>query len=199
MKKIFAVAAFALFGLMNAQTEKGSWVIGGSTNLGFNSVTTKYSVENESETSPATNTFSFTPTVGYFVMDNLAVGIDLGLLNVSTKDDDYKETSNTFSVMPTGTYYFKATPSLRPYVGAGVGYATTKYTEKFANISESEDYDGLAWKAKGGFVYLLNQNIGIDLGLGYSQFTNKETVSDIDYKTTAGTFGVNVGFSLFLK
>lgn len=193
------VGAVALFGAMNAQMEKGSWVISGSTSLGFNSVTTKYSAGTQSSTDPSISTFTVTPSVGYFVHDKLAVGVDLGFSSISQKEADYKYTMNTVSVLPTATYYFKGATKLVPYLGAGIGYASTTSTEKYNGVSDTDTVDGLAWKAKGGLVYLLNQNVGLDLGLGYNQFTNKETVAGTEYKATVGTFGVNVGLSIFLK
>lgn len=199
MKKLMLVGALALFAAVNAQTEKGSWVIGGSTTVGFNNVSTKHSAGNSSSTEPSVSTFTLTPSVGYFVQDKLAVGLDLGFVSMSQKDGDDKYTVNTLSAMPTATYYFKSATNLVPYLGAGVGYASTKMTEKYNGNSESETVDGLAWKAKGGLVYLINQNIGVDVGASYNQFSNKETVMGTDYKTTVGTFGINLGFSVFLK
>lgn len=199
MKKLLLVGALALFASMNAQMEKGSWVIGGSTSLGFNNVTTKHSSGNNSSTEPSVSTITLTPSVGYFVQDKLAIGVDLGLMSMSQKDGDYKYTVSTFSVLPTATYYFKSATKLVPYLGVGVGYASTKETETYNGSSDSYTVDGFAWKAKGGLIYLINPNVGVDLGVGYNQFTNKETVMGTDYKTTVGTFGVNAGFSFFFK
>lgn len=199
MKKLLLVGAMALFGAMNAQTEKGSWVVGGSTSLGFNSVTTKFKAGSQSSTSPSVNTFTFTPSVGYFIQDNMALGVDAGFVSISQKEGDYKSSASTVSLMPTFTYYFKSGANIMPYLGAGLGYASTKTTEKYNGGSESETVDGLAWKAKGGFVYLINSTVGVDAGLGYSSYTNKETVGGTDYKTTVGTLGVNLGLSIFLK
>ncbi|MEC5158140.1 OmpW family outer membrane protein [Chryseobacterium sp. MP_3.2] len=197
MKKMFLVGAVALFATMNAQTEKGSWVVGGSTTLGFNSVSTKYSAGNNSESDPKISTFTITPSVGYFVIDKLAVGLDLGYTSISTKDDNENVSVSTTSVLPTATYYFKSASNLIPYLGAGIGYAS----QKTEYGSEDLTLDGFAWKAKGGLVYLINQNVGVDLGLGYNQFVNTqdETEFSTEYKTTTSTLGVNVGFTLFLK
>lgn len=199
MKKVILVGAIALCGVMNAQMEKGSWVIGGSTTLGFNNVSTKYSAGNDSSTEPSVSTFTLTPSVGFFVQDKLAIGLDLGFVSMTQKDGDYKYTLSSLSVIPTATYYFKSGTNLVPYLGAGIGYASTKVTETYQGDSDSETVDGLTWKAKGGLVYLINQNVGVDLGLSYNQFANKETVEGTEYKTTVGTLGVNVGLSIFLK
>lgn len=199
MKKLLLVGAVALFATMNAQTEKGSWVVGGSTNLGFNNVTTKYSAGNESQTEPSVNTFGFSPSVGYFIQDKIALGVDLGFQSMSQKDGNSKYTVSTLSIMPTGTYYFRSASNVIPYLGAGIGYASTKVTEKYNNETDTYDTNGLAWKVKGGIVYLINSNVGVDLGVGYNQFTDKETVNGTDFKTTIGNLGVNLGLSVFFK
>ncbi len=47
MKKNLLIGAFALLGFAaSAQTEKGSWVVGGSTSIGFNNVSTKVKSDN---------------------------------------------------------------------------------------------------------------------------------------------------------
>ncbi len=196
MKKLLVLGAVALFGLSNAQTEKGSWVIGGSTTLGFNNVNTKVKYNGNSVDGPKVSTFNITPSVGYFVANNIAVGLDLGYTSMTTKQTvlgtEYKTTNSIFKVMPTATYYFKTGDSkLLPYLGAGIGYASN--TEKEDNHSYT--YDGLAWKVKGGITYLVTPQVGIDLGLAYDQFSNK----DNNVTTNVNTFGVNAGFSFFFK
>lgn len=193
MKKLFLASALALFGLVSAQTEKGAWVVSGKTGLGFNSIsTTVKKAGNESTTGPKVNTFSIAPSVGYFVIPNLAVGLELNYMNVSTKYDNQESTNSTLGLLPNATYYFPTGSEFRPYLGAGVGYGSNK-------DNDNESVNGLLWGVKGGFVYFLNSNIGLDLGLGYNQFSNTQTISNVEYKTNVGTFGVNAGISIFLK
>lgn len=206
MKKLLVMSAIALFGLVNAQTEKGSWVAGGSTTLGFNSTTSKVKYNGESVDGPKSTTFNVTPSVGYFVANNFAIGLDLGFK--STKNEgsqyilgeefDYESTESTVIVMPTATYYFKSASKIMPYLGAGVGYFsnTMKYPADYFNIEETKfTTDGLAWGAKGGVVFLVTPSVGIDLGLAYVNTSNREN----DVKNSTNTFGVNAGFSFFFK
>lgn len=209
MKKLFVLSALALVGLANAQTEKGSWVVGGSTTLGFNSANTKYKYDGNSTDGPKVSTFTITPSVGYFVIDKLAIGIDLGYTSLTTKMEDTfmgtnysaKTTLSTFSILPTATYYFKSDSKVLPYIGAGAGYSTSK--EKFTQTgTDSNDYEdnlnGFAWKGKGGIVFLVTPSIGIDLGVSYMG-TNGKYDDDSDAKVQTNTFGVNAGISVFLK
>ncbi|WP_294198883.1 OmpW family outer membrane protein [uncultured Chryseobacterium sp.] len=203
MKKLLLAGAVALFGLSNAQMTKGDWVISGNTGFGFNNVTTKVKAEGQSADGPKVSTFSLTPSVGYFVIDKLAVGIDLGLTSATTKYEGTKSTTTSFSVMPTATYYFSNDSKFVPFLGAGIGYASIKNKGEvnFMGLSSSDETttDGLAWRVKGGVTYMATQSLGINLGVSYDQFSNKETFMGTDVKTHVNTFGVNVGFSYFIK
>lgn len=206
MKKLLLVGAIALCGAMNAQAEKGSWVIGGSTTLGFSNAKTTLKYDGKSQDGPTVSTFAFTPSVGYFVANNLAIGLDLGFASITQKEEEGnwtgKTTASTVTALPTATYYFKSGSKILPYLGAGIGYGSTKtsYTETYNGNTDSEDetYSGLAYKAKGGIVFLLNQTVGVDLGVSYTGM-NGTLDSDNKIKSTTNTLGANIGFSIFLK
>lgn len=203
MKKLLVVGAVALFASMNAQMEKNSWIVSGKTGIDFNSSTSKYSSQGNSIDGPKVSTFSISPSVGYFVVDNLAIGVDLGFNSTKTTftnaalDVDYTDKTSTFTILPNATYYFPTASKVRPYLGAGVGYGSlTGYNE----ITDTNSTNGgFLWGAKGGLVYLVNSNIGLDLGAGYSSFTVKQTEQNIELKTVANTFGVSAGVSIFFK
>ncbi|KUY20318.1 hypothetical protein BAZ12_10125 [Elizabethkingia miricola] len=196
MKKNLLIGAFALLGFAaSAQTEKGSWVVGGSTSIGFNNVSTKVKSDNTTFDGPKVNTFTIAPSAGYFVIDKLSVGLDLAYTNATTKYDGAKTTSNTFAILPTATYYFTDNTVIKPYLGAGIGYASNTEKEEYRGKSNKYTVDGFAWKVKGGFAYFFTPSIAADLGLSYSQFSNK----DNGVRTNVNTFGVGVGLSVFFK
>lgn len=206
MKKLLLAGAVALFGLSNAQMTKGDWVISGNTGLGFNAQSSTVKANGESNDGPKISNFSITPSVGYFVIDGLAVGIDLGFNSNTNKYDGDKVTNTTFSVMPTATYYFNTGSKFFPFVGAGIGYASNKTKYKISSgvidpllWDADTTQDGLAWKAKAGVTYMATPSLGINLGLGFDQFYTKETYLKTEVKTTRNNFGVNVGFSYFIK
>lgn len=199
MKKLVLAGAIALFGLANAQMQQGNWMFGATTGAAFNNNKQTVKVDGHSEDSPSTNTFSVTPQVGYFVINNLAVTLDLGLTTSTTKDGDYKLNSTSFAVMPGATYFFNTGSKLYPFVGANVGYATKTEKETYASVSEKTTIDGLAWKGKAGVMYMVTPSIGLSLGVAYGQFTNKETVAGYEVKTIDKNLDVNVGFSFFLN
>ncbi len=228
MKKILLASAILVFGLINAQTEKGSWIAGGSTAIGFNNSTTKYKTNGNSSDEPKVTSFAVTPSVGYFVVNNLAVGIDFGVNSETTKEREYhwgysydmKYKSNIFYLMPTVTYYFNTGKKLLPYLGAGIGLASIKSSFDLYEIESNYSLDnefkkkGYAWKGKAGIIYLITPSIGIDLGVTFNQAFYDQDFPSYVYdaprwgfvqngtyqeKTTKNTFGVNAGFSFFFK
>ena len=120
--------ALALFASMNAQMEKGSWIVSGKTGIGFTSANTKYTAQGQTVDGPKVSSFEITPSVGYFAANNLAIGVDLGFKSTKTTFKNanlginMEEKNSMFSVMPTATYYFATASKVRPYLGAGVGY-----------------------------------------------------------------------------
>lgn len=221
MNKLLFSAAFAVSALITAQTEKGHWMIGGSTTLGFNHNTVKYKDSGYRTSGPKVSAISLTPNVSFFIKDNLSIGAELGLTNTVTKelvnDAEHKTKQNTFSFVPQVTYYFPISGSLRPYLGAGVGFATSKIKNSASGTTMDEIFDseikisGLNWKVKAGVSYFIKSNIGLNFGLVYNQITGK---NDTPYfsldnnnniipgnkkvNTRINDFGVNVGVSFIL-
>ena len=181
MKKLFVMGAIALAGLMSAQTAKGGWVINGKTNLDFTSTSVKYKANGKSVDGPTLSKFDLGAGVGYFVMDNLSVGLDATYNSTTAKEGNTSVTSSLYSVLPTATYYF-GTTELRPYLGAGVGFGG------------DDNNTGFAWDVKGGLVYLLNNTVGVNAGLEYGQVS----IENNNVTRTAGGLGVNAGLSIFL-
>ncbi|MDV3661063.1 hypothetical protein CMU70_11395 [Elizabethkingia anophelis] len=198
MKKKLLVSACALLALtVCAQTKKGNWVVSGSTTLGFDNTNTEFKRGNVSISGPKINRFTITPSAGYFVMDNLSVGLDLEFTSRSTKyeEDDIKDTNNAFAILPTATYYFTDNKVIKPYIGAGIGYASIAETEESRGRSYHDTTNGLAWKVKGGVAYFLRRNVAADLGISYSQFSS----NDEGITMHVNNFGIGVGVSVFFK
>ena len=195
MKKLLLMAAVAVFGLtsINAQTEQGNWMISGSTSISFASTnaTSEYDGE-ELEGDLKTSLLSVTPNVGYFVIDNLAIGLDLSFTSTKFDDGDSDVTTSSFAAVPGGTYYFEAGDNLKPFLGVGAGIISTS--------SGDEDYlksSGLAIRAKGGIAYFINDAIAIEFSVQYMN-TSQKNKEDEDYKVKNNSIGVGLGFSLFL-
>lgn len=69
IKYIFLVSLFCFF--TNAQTEKGNFVISGSVGLNYTNLKTTADNMNDNNV----KSFSIGPSVSYFVVDNLYLGL----------------------------------------------------------------------------------------------------------------------------
>ena len=72
-----------------AQTEKGKFLVGARTTLNAGVVEHSRVIDNITTLSEQITRFSLTPNAGYFIKDNLALGIELSLSLHNTKDYDY--------------------------------------------------------------------------------------------------------------
>lgn len=199
MKKILILGLSFGFVALNAQTQKGNWIVEGSTALGFSSGKTTHISGSTEVDGATTSVISFVPAVGYFISDNLALNTELSLTSITNRQEimgtTYKETSSIFAFMPGVSYFFSTNnKSLMPYLGGNIGYASKKFKED----GEGVNGGGFAWKAKGGLAFFVNPAIAINLGLSYSQMTFDYSDTNLDYKERYSPFGLNVGFSLFL-
>jgi outer membrane protein len=197
MKKLLLVAFLTSSLSIFAQTEEGTWMIQGDTNLSLKGVASEFEYDGEStgvETS--VGTFEFNPAVSYFVADNLAIGLGLGLSSTATELEidgfKFEETSATFAVMPQVTYFFGSSRT-RPYLGVGLGLMST-VTDDGDNEAT---YSGFGFGLNGGAAIFLSDNVSLNLGLEFAGASLTEKDDD-DLKMNLGGFGITVGFGIFL-
>ncbi len=194
MKKILltltAVAGLAL--VSNAQEfgfEKGNFIVEGS--LGASSL------NNKNDDSKLT-TFQFTPKVGYFVTDKVAVGIDFGF--GQDQETTYPgvekvvETDKAFSVGVFGRYYFLDLGSrFKAYTEAGVGYVDMKSLRKVGSnpTGQTQGMNGFGANAGVGVNYFLTDNIAINFAL--ADIISYQTLkADKDGSKPVSAFSANI-------
>ncbi|HPF93080.1 MAG TPA: hypothetical protein PLV65_04050, partial [Tenuifilaceae bacterium] len=130
-RKISLLAGALIIALgLNAQVEQGKILIGGSSNLRFSSNTMSSEVVGveDSDSQLKTSEFSFEPQVGYFVIDGLAVGIDLSYISSKSKwgDMDWSDPSTALGIGLFGKYYVGDT-NIKPFAQANIGFMSISY------------------------------------------------------------------------
>src|SRR5690348_13806033 len=114
-KSIFVmVLSLAMANLVEAQTTSGNMMLGGTLDLS----STKY--ENS-----ATNSSSiyFSPSFGYFVADNLAVGASITIGNNTSGTGNAKTVFSSFGVGPFARYYkFTSSENFAFFAQAGINF-----------------------------------------------------------------------------
>jgi len=183
-------AAIAVFGfIVNAQTEKGQWVIGGNSSISFTSTKTNFEFDGEEVGDEIDSSiFTVTPSVGYFVMDNLSVGMDVGLQ--FTKSGDVK--TSTTSLIPNAVYYFDGGDKLKPFVGLGVGLASLSQGDE-----DEQKFSGLLLRGTGGLAYFINDSISLNFVVQYIN-TNQKNKANEDIVSKNNNIGAGLGIWFFL-
>lgn len=198
-----------------SQTEKGQWMLGISSRYSLNPIdagitipdlmTIGYStVKSKSDSGDDSDATTFicmnlVPKAGYFVIDDLVVGLDLqmGLYSLDYPDDE-KENGTALSVGPFVRYYFP-TSKVLPYLEAGgtLGSLITKY--EYSGDTEKSTASMNTWSLGAGITKSLGGKAAFDFMLGYLSTTIKNTEDNPDnYRTVIGTVGFKFGIMVFL-
>ena len=176
MKKILLLLAVAFAGVSYAQTQKGDWFVESDLGLSYTSTSV--------EGTQSHSIFKITPSLNYFVIDNLAVGLGLSYENTKTKNDS---AVNTFTIMPNATYFFKMGGEITPFVRGGIGYTTSSQN----GVSLS----GLAYKGAAGIAYFVNEAVALT---GSVDYTGRNLKADGASTSVSYTnLGVGIGVALF--
>ncbi len=128
---------------VQAQTEKGDWMVGGGFNL---------------NTSKNNTVISLSPSAAAFVVNNLALGGNLKL--AYTKEGLIKTTS--FGIGPWVRYYFTKA-DVRPIVQGNFNFLSSK--TKVNNTSSTNN--GTNFFLGGGAAIFLSSHVTLDALLGY--------------------------------
>ncbi|MCX6316770.1 MAG: outer membrane beta-barrel protein [Bacteroidetes bacterium] len=170
MKKVIATI-LVITGVISAQaqTAKNDWMVGGSFRL---------------NTSDNNTQIGFSPSAGLFILDNLALGGNLGVNY--TKFGDAKSTS--FNIGPFVRYYFTTeSQAVRPILQGTFNFLTTKQTA----INFSTTNTGINFFVGGGAAMFISENVSIDALVGYDR-------TKIESQSGRGGFAFNVGFQVYL-
>ncbi len=183
IKNVFLITLICLLGFSaQAQTEKGHWLVGATTSdltLGVTRDFTQMS-------------FGLSPSVGYFVADNLAVGARLGFGHSFAKSPGlYSSRNSAVAVSGFGRYYIPLTERLKIPIDLSVGY---QYGSSNVNGNFS-DGGSLLGTATTGLSFFLNDKVSIDLMAGYRGIK----YANANNSLYNGSFTGQIGFSLYLE
>jgi hypothetical protein len=197
MKKLFTAFAFVLIASgAFAQFNQGRYLVGGS--LGFSAVTHKSDNGTTTTTTGKSTSFSLSPDVGYFVIDNLAVGASLSLATSSYKSDGSSDKSNSSSVTiaPFVRYYLDPGIFFQGFVGGGSATNKDTYSTGQTTITTTTKTGILTWGLGAGYAYFLNDYVAIEPLVQYSSYARKN--KDNDNRSINGGISLNVGFQIYL-
>ena len=183
---IIAVAGLAFSS--NAQTEQGKWVLGGAVS---------FTSEKAEGADKANTEFSIIPSVGYFVANDISVGVGVGY--TSSKDIGFEKTS-AFIVSPFGRYYKSIGES-----GQFKFFGQVSVPMAFGKV-EDVDADGNVGDEQGkttvigvnlapGFAFFPSKRVAIEFSLNGLTYAN-QSAEDADGNDLGGsdTFSFDTNF-----
>lgn len=141
----------------------------------------------------------------YFLQDNIAVRVTLGMSNNSTTDNFFQNESdnsgtagtydtknNRFNAAIGAEYHFAGTDRLSPYAGIDIMFGSGKITTDGSNSDGTTFVNNYSEKteAKTGmfgvnlvagtdYYFAENFYMGLELGLGWQSITQKEGTSEV--------------------
>jgi hypothetical protein len=180
-----------------AQFEQGKMLVGGNFGLEFSTSKSKYN--NQTSTNGKSTSFSLEPRFGYFVINNLVVGGELGLGLSSFKYDgeDDKWTSTAITIGPFVRYYFQ--PGIFVEGKYAIGTMKTK-DDDFVGDVEEYKYSLSSVSLGAGYAYFLNENIALEPMIGFQSSGQKnKTNGEPDVKTIDSGLFIRVGFQIYLR
>ncbi|KIC04040.1 outer membrane beta-barrel protein [Flavobacterium sp. AJR] len=189
MKKMLVVIALAVVSFANAQ--KGTILVGG--NISYTSEKSEFKFSEEK-----TNTFSFSPKVGYQFNDNWTVGGEFTVASSNEDNGIVEEKNNAFKIGAFVRYSVPLSQTFSVFADMGAGFQNAKnkvygpgnaYSKSKADGMYVGVTPALFINMKNGFG--LNFNIG---GLGYETLSYDNNGPDVS--KFFFNFGKEVGIGI---
>src|SRR5690554_2663926 len=216
MKKSLIMAAVVVFGFANVNAQESVSTLGYANNqeegsFGFDEGdifiegTVGFGSTNDKNSETKTNNFNISPKAGYFIMENLAVGIDVAYSSYKREvaGTDTNDRSG-FGAGVFGRYYFlDLGKRFKTYTELGLGYASDK--DKIVDVTNNTFGAGLDL----GINYFVTEKIALTFGLkNLLSFSSTkadvtgakaETNFNLGFGDVANPFGGNAAFGLLFK
>lgn len=191
MKKLLVAGAVALFATVSAQETSTEGFAQGDTFItgavGFGSQKTG---------DAKTNAFTISPSVGYFVTPNIALGARVGF--ATTKDTNEianvtaEEKTDAFTAGVFGRYYWMPASKFSIFAELGAGYGTSKTTTKTSVAEFESKFNGFNIGFAPGINYFLNKNFALEASWGVLSYNSVKPDVDGATATNSFDFGVNL-------
>jgi hypothetical protein len=222
MKNLSLLTLILAFGFgmkANAQTSAGSVLIGGR--LSINGSNSTHQNGGSTTKHPGSSSFAILPTVGYFIKDNLALGLSTGVMNSKTthwqgNGNEVTSTSPRFVFAPFARKYFMFSEMFGLYGEAGFSIISgSNNLSVYSPINNttvvtSTGARGFELGARPGIVFFPSNKFGIEASFGFLGYSSTSSISknnDQRHVTKNNSYGLNFntatnlqfGFSYYLS
>ena len=167
--------------LAKGQTTSGSMMVGGVFQI--------YSASQQNNDDYEYSEVGFSPSFGYFVSDNFAVGLSIGF-NSTKQDNGATSQKNTaFSFGPFARYYkFTSNEQFAFFAQAGLNFGSGKYDQTPGGESKNSYVN---FNVSPGFAYFFNNHWAAELAFTGLSITSEDPNKDVsDDKRTSVIFDI---------
>ena len=197
----FAVALFAFSGFAQEEANSSNSKSQGDI-LISGGVLAHYTTSNLNDNKSTSFTTNITPKAGYFIMDNLAVGLEFSVATSSATQEglfgDYKVNTSTLSVGAFGRYYLDNGLFFEGLAGVG----TRKIASDLETIPGIKQDDRITtifgFRGGVGYAIHLGDHVALEPTINYSWEKNLPKDAPSDYKDTLSSIFLGIGFTVFL-
>lgn len=175
---------------LHAQVENdfasaGTFEIGGNITYQDNTTIIK------GETFTSYNYFSFSPYIGYFIVDNFELGLNpLGIQKSWNSQDGF----TTINVLFAPAYNMNIGESAFYFMEAQAGYTTQIITGTYASLNPRKK--GFSWGGRTGIKIIISGKSLLNVGLQYQEITL--TPKNEPKRSGSDVFMFSLGFSIWL-
>jgi opacity protein-like surface antigen len=188
MKKLLFIAAVAVLGLTNVNAQEET------TSYGFQNgdlyVSGEVGFTSYKQGDAKSNQFTFSPSLGYFVSDHIA--LELGLIvgsGKNTNDDKTNVIGGEF-----GAIYY-CTPSNQFSFTVGAGFAYQSYTFKPSAPASDSKTNAFGFAVSPGLSYFVSKNVALRGSIGAISYSSSK--QDFDGAEAVNQFNINLDLSDF--
>jgi outer membrane protein len=186
----FAITMLASMSAL-AQFNQGRMLVGGSAE--FRTIADKNKSGGTTTTNGNRTSMSVSPSFGYFVIDQLAVGasVDMAVSKWNAKtSNDVDNNTTSIQFQPFVRYYLPAGVFFQGKFGLGT--AKTTYDETY----DDSKYNTSSLALSAGYAIFLSDNVALEPELGYR--TSKFKNTDSDTKNINSGIFLRIGFQIYL-
>ena len=179
--------------------EKGQWNLETDLNINFTERESSFGVESENDIF----SFEIQPKLGYFINDNLVLGLGLGYgysnseFMSANSESLITGTTNTFSITPYVKKFFPITKNLAIQLQAETRYSNSKTdNESQFNPNDSESRTFLIG-LRPGLAYRISDHFLLQGNFGLLSYQNRKVEFDseednISSEDKSSSFGLNL-------
>ena len=187
---------YALFVLlfatsMSAQVlDKGNFLIG--TTAGFSTAKSNVTYSTNSGEAegdgPAALQFNIAPKIGYFIIDNFALGIGLDYTYSTVKEPNRDRTNDSDLLFgPFGRYYLPVNEDMALFLEANFGFGNSSNDQFIGENRQSVSTNVFAFGAGPGVTIFSNADIGIEALFKYNFARSRFDTENLGIRTTTTT------------